>query len=348
MEVADLQEHDFHLFLLGPGYGESILLRVPPAHWVVVDCFRWRPSNGPGRTPALDLLRSVGARVDGIFLTHPHDDHAPGLSRIVEFAPEAWVGCCEPLWLEPPPTGWGDDPDLERTYQRDCTATALAAIHFAWRSPDRRWDLTAGSSRKIGEAVVTVLYPDDEARRRTGITDLNQSSSPLLVEWHNLRLVLGADLPAREWRRVAAHTQVNRHHALKVSHHASRGSVTDVLTPDTPSRLWIATPWNRKTKLPRFEDGEGVSEILRQVHELNLTALPTSPARPLPSRRVTRPELLAVMASPADPDLEGVEFELLEPPSEPMKGWIRASFTASGEVSELRRGLDSLTIAEGP
>ncbi|MDE2822319.1 MAG: MBL fold metallo-hydrolase, partial [Chloroflexota bacterium] len=83
--------------LLGPGYGESVLVHIGQGRWIVVDsCI------GPAREPqALDYLRSIGvepaAAVTLIVATHWHDDHIRGMAKLVEACPDALFSCAAAL-----------------------------------------------------------------------------------------------------------------------------------------------------------------------------------------------------------------------------------------------------------
>lgn len=59
-----------------------------------------------------------------------------------------------------------------------------------------------GATRSTRDAKVTVLHPDQElvdvASVGTPPDDPNELASPLLVEWNDVRLLLGSDRPRRE------------------------------------------------------------------------------------------------------------------------------------------------------
>lgn len=101
------------------------------------------------------------------------------------------------------------------------------------------------------------------------------------MTWHNCQFVLGADLPARRWEKNLQRRELGRHTLCKLPHHASKDAVSSVLLNGTQDRRWFTTPWNRKTGLPRFEDGQGMERWLRACDEVWLTALPMIfPIRP--------------------------------------------------------------------
>ena len=83
----------FELTLLGPGYGESLVLHLGGGMWVLVDsCL-----DSDGFPQALRYLESIDVdpaeAVDLIVATHWHDDHIRGIADLVETCKKATF-CC--------------------------------------------------------------------------------------------------------------------------------------------------------------------------------------------------------------------------------------------------------------
>ena len=75
------RDDEFELTLLGPGYGESIVMHVGEGAWVLVDsCGR---ANAPA---ALEYLGTLGVdpaeAVKLIVASHWHDDHVRGIEQM--------------------------------------------------------------------------------------------------------------------------------------------------------------------------------------------------------------------------------------------------------------------------
>ncbi len=196
------------LICVGPSFGESVAIRVPPNEWVVIDSFSARraalPPGGPTLTPIARLLQRMAAKVRVVALTHPHLDHCLGLHAIIDAHTTARVGS----------TGLWPDTSSETTVRdaRAHTGTALrslvlSTIKTRWEEqPDRALRLKMDERVAVtNEASLDVLFPDDQALReqeaRGLFNDTNNASSPMLLTWDKARIVLGADLEDG-WDRV--------------------------------------------------------------------------------------------------------------------------------------------------
>lgn len=73
--------------IIGPGYGESIVLELPDGTLGVVDSFVVGPGDSR-RCPPYDLLQELypGRRVSFLAVTHPHADHCRGASHLIQSA----------------------------------------------------------------------------------------------------------------------------------------------------------------------------------------------------------------------------------------------------------------------
>jgi hypothetical protein len=78
------------IHIIGPGYGESIVLELPDNRVGVIDSYQ----HPHGRNNVCDFLRQRCAGKPLVFLavTHPHADHCMGLDKLLELHPEEiWV-----------------------------------------------------------------------------------------------------------------------------------------------------------------------------------------------------------------------------------------------------------------
>jgi hypothetical protein len=282
--LGDLNPDLLYVIVFGPGVGESIVLRIPPAHWVVVDSFL-----SDDVSPAAELLSKLDVEWSGVVLTHDHEDHAPGLAKVLGMKGNGPVGCSMPFILKA--REQSNSADGRRLINLGLAEDALATNDQRWEDDTNAvWDLKPGNVRTVADAAFEPLWPDTALLPEYQDGQQNRFSTPMLVTWKGLRLLLGADLPTREWDAVGKLYRGLGDHALyKVAHHCSKGSVSHVYAPpDHPERrTWIATPFS-KSHLPRFADGNGVDQLLQRVAELHLTSLPHPPTAASGSPREVR------------------------------------------------------------
>lgn len=76
---------EIEIIVFGPGFGESILIHIGNNEWFIVDSCNKPKTNIPYPIWYLEQLKiNVEHQVKKIFVTHYHDDHINGISKIVE------------------------------------------------------------------------------------------------------------------------------------------------------------------------------------------------------------------------------------------------------------------------
>jgi len=265
-----------YLFVLGPCKGETVLLRVPPVHWMVIDSFK---AGKPRRPAAEPIVTRYGGRVEFLALTHPHADHFEGFIDLIDRYDEAKLGCVYP-GDKPGTRGLSADPNAAL---KEGAKPAYTRIWEEWERDFGRCETTfRGDKWKLGEATVTSLHPVRPVDSTRWSEYPNTVSSAMIVEWHDLRLLLGADVPNSEWPGITEAFPIpglNRHAAMKVPHHGSSGAIHASYGDGDPERFWVITPFYPQ-RLPRHEDPnspgdkEGLTQVLSFVDRVHLTALP--------------------------------------------------------------------------
>lgn len=269
MMPQTLEDGVLYLFFFGPGFGESTIIRIPPSHWIVIDSCRIAH-----RSAALHVLEKFDGVASCTILTHPHRDHYRGFSEVLDSVDWAVVGCCD-LRLEDEDVDTFVDPESRRGNELE---QILAGITDYWRRKEgAKWWTWRSSHRQVGEARLTSLHPPEQFARENSPTNSNSLSSAMLLEWCQVRILLGADVENPHWEQITKEfAALNVHVAMKTPHHASQGALhTSVLSGDD-KRLWLVTPNNHGGTLPRFEEGHGPELMLRHVSELYLTGLPVA------------------------------------------------------------------------
>jgi beta-lactamase superfamily II metal-dependent hydrolase len=286
MPLPSLQQVEaspLSLFVFGPGFGESLLLRSPEGRWVAIDSTT-RQHEGSKVNPTLMALDHYGVDIDVLLLTHPHEDHVKGLRDLIErCGSEATVAAVEPLMRAPSSYAVASEVDDVAALSGGPAIAAHVAIDRAWAAGRRRWKISAGSSLDIGGCSLEVLIPSESALakfKEGAPSDINDLSAAVRVKWDDGDLVLGADATTVAWGD--ANSRLSPGNLLgcrpvKVPHHCSRQAIHPLLFDEenpSPDRPLIATPWSRGTGLPRFDPDEGVDRLLRTADALQLTSLP--------------------------------------------------------------------------
>lgn len=323
------------VLLLGPGFGESVVVRVPgePPGWMVVDSLL-SDRRGQARCLPLEVLDDLGAEPDLVLLTHAHSDHAGGMAQVVErFRERTVVGA---LQLD------ADTTASARVRKAAQVAEAAAALRAIAQLPaSRRWDLH-GEPRPLGEGTVTVVHPSrtrlDELLKMSSIGP-NRISSALLVQWREQSVLLGADLERPEWALLAHAQTLCICNPVKVPHHGSAGAFDTAWAgeratdPDNAGRRMLLAPFNLHPKLPDIDGKDGLPGLLCEVDAVHMTSVPfqTIPVaagtlsisalrEARDAAKASRPPLPPALGEPTAPQTT----------VDPEQAWLLAELAANG------------------
>ena len=259
---------EIEVSLLGPGYGESVLIHLGDGDWLVVDsCV-----GADGRPVALQYLHRLGVNpasaVKMIVATHWHDDHIRGMSQLVKACSSARFCCASAL---------GKKEFLSATAglaQRDFSEVGYGAREIysvfshlgatdavpIWASASRRvfrndssevWSLCPGDElfELFLRSVGYLVSPEDGTARRIPTLSPNQLSVVLWVRYGDAIALLGGDLEKRGWTAILKDRTrpVRRASVFKVPHHGSKGAhLTEVWNRMLePGPFAILAPWRR-------------------------------------------------------------------------------------------------------
>ena len=310
-------DDEFELSLIGPGYGESIVLHLGDGEWAVIDsCVS---NNSRGVAAPLQYLEALGVKpaeqVKLVVATHWHDDHIRGLAEVVRTCGTSRFICSIALRssefltlveaygkqdIAESPSGVREFAAIlnELNARRAQPEWALAG-NILWKresgvaggihalSPSHRQVELA--LRSIGQYLPAPLTP----RVRVPEPRPNDTAVALVVEFPGVSALLGADLeetadPQTGWTAVVASAvrRERRSQVFKVPHHGSENGHNDDVWTELLERwpLAVLSPFVRGRKpLPSDSDAQRLCGLSGRV-------LLTSPAR-TPPQYVSSDEL---------------------------------------------------------
>jgi len=184
---------------LAVGQGDSAVVQLPGGGAMLVDGggdLRWPGKFDPGARDVVPALAELGVgRLDVVVLTHPHPDHAGGLSTVLD---RLEIG---ELWM---------------TAERDPIAAAIRERARARGIPVREpHDLSLGGVR------VEVVSRFEQGR------SLNDNSIVLRLLHGRVAVLFAGDVEALAESDLAQGEAEIRAQVLKAPHHGSRTSSTD-------------------------------------------------------------------------------------------------------------------------
>ena len=291
--------------LIGPGYGESIIIHIGDGEWIIVDsCIQQLYTDqGGARSAAVSYLVDIGvdlSQVSRVVATHWHDDHIGGLSQIVNECAYAEF-CCAMALREPEFLGFASvyaeaDPSpiarstreiinvLELLESRGKVPAFLVRDKLIRRT-DRNVSVYAlsPSNERIRDflgRVATSMPTLNTTRLRVADMSPNSIAVAIFIDLVTDAILLGADVeetPGGAWSAIVLNSEAMRGHRsslYKVAHHGSDtgecAAVWETLL--FPSPFAILTPNTRLSKpLPT---AEAVDRILQRTpHAYSTTRL---------------------------------------------------------------------------
>jgi beta-lactamase superfamily II metal-dependent hydrolase len=310
--MARPADDEFEVTVIGPCFGESIVVHLGDQRWVIVDSTAASESDKPA---PLKYLESIGVDpsdcVKLVVVTHWHDDHIRGISQVIDACSVA--GICVPAGFtrdeflyflaahaDPLATSLGTGVDEVTSVFGTMRKRKLN--HFA--IADKRLLKLNGAEASHGETVeVWALSPSSfqvaeslgkmsalvpgfgQTKRRAVPTAENDHSIAMWISFGTDAVLLGGDLEETAdvragWSAVVLSTTKpdGRATLFKVPHHGSvTGHNLDVwesMLSDDPHA--VVTPWNRSRKLPSAADLDRLAAFSSKVH---LTAPPVDLSR---------------------------------------------------------------------
>lgn len=307
LEASAPARDEREVTLLGPGYGESVVVHLGGAKWMIVDSCINRSTRRPAALTYLDSIGVSPEAVVAVVASHWHDDHIRGLAEIVSECAGAEFICSSALatreFLQLVSTDGlsqtrltsgvaefrkvldvvtGRDPAVASRTPKFAAADMILWEGSNEASGTRVVALTPSSAAQLSASQTIARLVPSVTSKRVRIPDLrpNDYSVAAMLDHASHGALLGADLettsaPDTGWNGVFGNSvSVSPASLYKVAHHGSETGHHDQIFTDlmAPMGVCVLTPFRRgKVSLPLEDD---VSRIVaRSGGELYSTAL---------------------------------------------------------------------------
>ena len=272
--------NEFEFTLLGPGYGECVVLHVGNGNWVVVDSY----ADSNGIPIAIKYLEGMGfdpaQSVILIVATHWHDDHIRGIANLVEICPNAKFCCatvlCDKEFLavadalekRPIAVAGSGVREIYRIFSRFINlglqpVYALADRCVFAHDMGKIWSLSPSDAKfqDFLRSVSRMLPSSGHPKKRIPSLSPNKTAIALWLEFGKIVVLLGADLDKRGWMDILESTgrPEGRASAFKVPHHGAKSGHEPAVWERMlePDPLALLAPWCRGGRvLPNQRDVE--------------------------------------------------------------------------------------------
>ncbi|MDN5280418.1 MAG: competence protein ComEC [Clostridiales bacterium] len=186
------------------GQGDAMVVRTPAGKTYLIDGgtnVTMADARRENRELIQNYLRNLGiTRLDGVVITHWHNDHLGGIIPVLRLydVPQIWE--C--------PTNF--ETDTFKKYEDICAKKRI-----------RRISARAGDVLEWGnELFVQVLHPDKKTRTHE-YSDMNNMSIVLMIRYGKVQTLLAGDIEEEGEREVLKYGEGIKSQILKIPHHGS-------------------------------------------------------------------------------------------------------------------------------
>lgn len=267
------------IYHFGRGVGECSLVKLPDDTWIVIDSF-----VDDGVPVAKAFLEGKGiplSNVKLICLTHWHDDHVRGASKLLSLCESAQIAI--PMLMAKDEfkaflasrelnstgtfsSGVNELFEILKTLKgRGCAPLFCLSNRVIWRSSGGSIESLSPSDSDIGEFLLNIpeWSRNFDVSGRIPIPNRNDTSVALVIETLDVKAVFGADLEIRTedsgWQGVCDKAWQGRGEAgfFKIPHHGSPNADyepcwTNILKTNVVA---VLSPYGRgRTKRPSDDD----------------------------------------------------------------------------------------------
>jgi competence protein ComEC len=186
------------------GQGDAIVIRTPGGKTYLIDGgtnLTLAEARRENRELIQNYLRDLGiTRLDGIVITHWHNDHLGGIIPVLRLydVPRVWE--C--------PTDF--DTDMYAKYEDLCRKKRI-----------KRVSVQAGDVLEWGnELFVQALHPDKKSRSNS-YSDMNNMSIVLIIRYGKVQTMLAGDIEEEAQFEVLKYGDGIKSQIIKIPHHGS-------------------------------------------------------------------------------------------------------------------------------
>lgn len=193
-----IPDRRFHVYFLNIGQGDSIMIKTPENHHILVD-------GGPENfalNELIEIMPFFDKQIDLVILTHPHADHVSGLIEVLKRYR------VDNILI----TGVDYESSEYAEFLKEISAQDMP-VFLAESKTDF----------KFGEVLVDILYPEKQLMFEQ-FDNPNNSSIAMMVKFHDKKILLTGDLELEGETgliRTGADLKAN---IFKAGHHGSRTS----------------------------------------------------------------------------------------------------------------------------
>ncbi len=218
--------HELQVEFLDVGQGDSILISSPGGRHYLIDGGPRSPEFDAGKSVVVPYLLNRGInRLDGVFLTHPHDDHSGGLIDVVKTLPVS-------RFYLPPLAEGGEPLGLWEQLKRELSQRRVPVS-----------ELSAGQALDLEPGLKLRVFSPGELFAGTH-SDINNNSLAMGVYYGTRSVLLTADVEMEALAALAADPPGN-FTVLKIPHHGSKyGMERDFLDGLSPAAAVISVGKN--------------------------------------------------------------------------------------------------------
>lgn len=198
ISFKQLPDEKFHLYFLNVGQGDSIFVKTPQNHQIIIDA-------GPGKRVGEEITKIMpfwDREIDLLVLTHPDKDHMEGFLDLLKryrFNTVLITGVNK--------KDYNYEQFLNEIEKQD------SRIIFA----NSKTDLQAG------RVVFDLLYPQDQMVT-ANIDKINNSSIVMKIKYQNRRILLSGDLDEIAEKYLVKKGVNLEADIFKAGHHGSKTS----------------------------------------------------------------------------------------------------------------------------